>query len=564
MNPNQKPPEAIWILIVTGLLSFFILASTLWILYLYKHDVFYQDHWRTSKLFDAYLRGKLNFGLFWEQNGRSEHRLIFPRILFLLDYRIARGTGYSLILMTVFIQVLQALLLGRALQKNLDLAGWERLFFFFLGIVDCFWLVQSGNMIWGFQVAWFLNGLAASLAAFLICRINDDSETRTWLNILGAALCCIVSTYSVANGLFMCLVLLGVILKIRLPRQFIFFWIFFSAALGASYLYHLEPESGRHLWKEIFNFQAYHYFLVYMGNPVSRFSLAAGTLVGLTGLGLFFLFARRLFREKRPGFFLKFGLAQMSYVLLTAMATALGRNDNGVDHASSSRYYTPVLLFWFFACVLVYTQVAGYPKTAKRLRLGVLLALFCGVLPVQLAAPHQRKIRYVKNDEAALALITGVQDSSALHFALLPPDDTLIWEQNYFLRTHQLSVYHEPWTLTMGHNIHQDYGGDSDQGLQGEVDEARPSIPLYDGYYVSGKVHASNVIRQPEVILFANNGKIVGFAKTTHRRCSGCFSGYIKGSENERFEMFGLNPNGSLLSKIQVNKRAFPRFRESH
>jgi len=538
-------------------MGIFIVLSTFWVLYDYMHSLFFADYWDTLKLYDAYLEGQLNLSLFWqlgsfpEQNWFSEHRILFPRILFLADYVWAGATSHLLIMATVMIQLLQATLLSKSLWKIDALTTRDRFFLSCLAFVACFWLVQSGNLIWGFQICWFLNGLAASLACYWI----SGSKEGGWKNILGAILACTVATYSLANGLFLCAIVFLNLFKNGSSKSRLFLWAGFSAALGFSYLYHFSvPTHGPYLGFHLLRPVTALYLLTYLGNPASRFLLPAGIFIGAVGLVLYLFLAFRFFRVKLPSFFMQFAFTELTYIVVTAAVTAVGRSSEGLEHATSSRYYGPVLIFWFLIVVLIYSTAAKKKTNLFAIRMGIAIALVLYILPIQIGSVPQRRIRYVKNDEAALAFLSGVHDTAVVHYSLVGPGEAYPWKWLSFMKERRLSIYGEPWSITMGHDLHSDFRVDSIPILYAEVQELRPAIPFNDGYYVSGRIRFSNNEERPKVILFSNNGSIVGFAKTTHRSCLGCFSGYVKGSENRRFEMFGLNRNGSSLSKIQIDQ----------
>ena len=349
----------------------------------------------------------------------------------------------------------------------------------------------------------------------------------------------------------MCAVLLAVIWKANASRGMQLFWIVFSLFLGGSYLMHYHSPSQHSSILGAFHPRTLHYLLVYLGNPFSKFNTLAGALVGLVGLVLFFFFTGRFIMLKgKASFFHRFAFSQITYLVFTAVITAVGRNKFGVIQATAGRYCTPVLLFWFFLLILVYTSVEAGGKTARRIRVSVLSFLFLIVLPFQLRALPHMKIEYTNFDEASLGLIAGVEDTSMM-YRYLYPNDSLIWERNEFLKLHRLSVYREPWAHLLDQHLFEEYELDTNS-VPVELEEIRPlDFSARRGYFVRGKIRLPLLGKAPELIFFAVRDSVIGYAKTLKRPCLGCFSGYVRGLENKSFDMYGLeNQNSRRIFKI--------------
>ena len=522
--------------------ALFIVASTCHAVFTDYHPIPYGDNWTIFGLYRDYLAGKLGLGAFWRQH--YEHRILFPKILFLLDDILVHGSGYLLISLMLLFQGLHALLLSASLWRNRFLTDGERLFFSGLAFVFMFWLIQHENFIWTFQTSFLLNGLSASVAAYLMCRASEGGRS-SWILLVFAAFCCAVAAYSLANGMFMWGVLFLVAWKSGLSRNRMIFWILFGLALVASYCvnYHTPPDHPS--LSRAFHFQTLHFFLVYLGLPLSKLSVTGGALLGASAMPLFLFFAWRFMASREPDFFQKFAFALTAYVVLTAAVTAMGRHTLGLQAATTGRYVTPALVFWFVLLAQLYTGVRNSGRATASFRAGILLFLVVVVLPIQLMAMNGRsKSFYVKCDEGSLALMAGVRDSSRVRH--LCDNDSLIDDGNGFLRRERLSVYRDPWTLTLGRNFSEAFGLDSNSTLQGEVSEIQAvDSSLPGGCFVRGKVHGLENGKQPGVILFVNDGVVAGFAKTSKRGCLGCFSGYVKGLGNARVEMYALEAENS-------------------
>jgi hypothetical protein len=561
MNLSASPSatrtlDKVLLIAMVVLAAFTVVSSVVVILWTYN-VIPVQDHWVTVDLYRAWLEGGMDWRLLWSQH--NEHRLLFPRFFFLLDYLVAAGTQWMLVPAMLALQGAHAWLLGRAFRRTRSegrVTGADHAFFAATAFTLLFWLIQSGNLSWGFQIQWTLNALFVSLAAWLVCGLEKETpRAALWKTLLLAALCCVVATYSLANGIFMAGILLVWIWKAgpfeNAGRRALFFWLLFCVALGVSYLagYHSPAEQSSPL--DGFRFRTLHHVVVYLGNPISRLYRPAGSAAGILGLVLFLFFLRRVLTEKRPAFFLRFGVAHLTYVIITATVTALGRGDVGVEQASSSRYFTTGLIFWFFQLAMTYALLGSAGKFARPFRAG-LVALFLFVLiPVQIGAVPHRQREHRLYDDAGLAFIAGVEDTVSMtylyqYYAL----DTLTWSRNAFLKRHRLSVYREAWTHTLGKELSGVYPLEARSLAKGEAAIVRESrVPGREGYYVEGRVGTAGE-ETPRVILFVNSGKITGYAKTAHRPCKECFSGYVRGAENRDFEMFALDPRTGNVRRV--------------
>jgi hypothetical protein len=542
------------LLIAMLLLAAFTVASSVAVVLWTYNVIPVQDAWTSIDLYRAWLENGVPWERLWAQH--NEHRVVFPRIFFLLDFILARGTQWLLLPALLLLQGLTAALFGRALRKEPRLSSGDRWFFGAVAFTLLFWLIQSGNLAWGFQICWTLNAFFASLAAYLACGLEKETPRATlWKTLSLAALCCVLATYSLANGIFMAGVLLAWIWRIgpfeQAGRRAAWLWLLFCVALGLSYMagYHSPAEQTSPL--DGFRFRTLQHVVVYLGNPVSRLYRPAGAAAGILGLVLFFFFLRRALTEKRPSFYLRFGVAHLAYVIVTATVTALGRGGVGIEQASSSRYFTTGLIFWFFQLTLAYAAIGSAGKFARPFRAGLVALFLFFLVPVQIGAVPHREREHRLYDDGGLAFITGVDDTVSMTYLYqYYASGPVMWDRNAFLKRHRLSVYREAWTQTLGKETAEVYPADSGALVNGKARVLRElRVPGRAGYYVEGRVDAAGG-KIPQVLLFANSGRITGFAKTAHRPCGGCFSGYVRGLENRDFEVFALDPVSGTARRV--------------
>ena len=186
--------------------AFFVCISSCLGILIYYHPIPFQDHWYSLRFFDEYLNGGLTLKSLWAQH--NEHRIIFPALMFLLDYLLVHGTGYFLIASILIIQGLHAALLGWAVPRQAGISGNHGIVLGSAALVFSFWLIQSENLESPHQVSFLMGGFFASLAASLICRLEITMNGKpVYAAVLLAAACCVISTYSLANGALMWVIL---------------------------------------------------------------------------------------------------------------------------------------------------------------------------------------------------------------------------------------------------------------------------------------------------------------------------------------------------------------------
>lgn len=512
---------------VAAVCALAIVSSTLVAVFLYSHPIPFNDSWETLDLYRAYLDGSLGPGHMFAQH--FEHRIFFSRLLILADFRFAAGTGYLLIVLMLLFQAAHVLVMDAALGKEAGASRAGRVFFFATAFAFFFWLKQRENFVWGFQVVWMINGLCASLGAFLVAGLRASSSGRARAGRLaGAALCCVICAYSLANGVLLGFVLAVLLWKAGLPRREQVLWGVFCVALVAVYLrgYHSPAQHASPL--DAFRWETLKYAAFYLGNPVAGAGIRSvlGLILGVSGLIGFACFARRFFRAGNPSFHQAFAFAVMAYVVLTGMVTAVGRHNAGAVEAASNRYLAAIAVFWLMFATRAYLE-AGEARRRWVLR-AVLVATVFFLLPVQVEMARRMKGFWLKLDEASLALATGVDDTASL--AAADPWNRRRWERNEFMRRNRLSVYRESWPHLLGAPRESRFDAEPGPALAGRIDEVKAfEGSARDGLFLRGRILTPPGEKPPGLVFFARGDTIVGFARTEGRSCRGCFSGYARG-----------------------------------
>ena len=176
-----------------------LLAPFLWTAVLvgrYGVDVPYSDQWEAEyPMFARMAQGTLGPGDFFAQH--NEHRIFFPRLLF---YTLAKFTHWN-IRAELWLILGLALVISYNLWRVLRSTGWNLTgpgFWLFLAAnVLMFSPLHRENMLWGFQVGFFLP--LACLTACLWVGALESARAR-FAGVIALSLVC---SFSVGGG-FIC------------------------------------------------------------------------------------------------------------------------------------------------------------------------------------------------------------------------------------------------------------------------------------------------------------------------------------------------------------------------
>ena len=356
----QAPRLAAWTLLLIPLWLAIWSAHVIWLTY---SPIPFNDQWvNVQALRDAPKAGWLAY-LFSQHN---EHRILFPRLVFLADWTWFQGrNGLNMVAIGVIQLIGAAFFVHAAASRRPKALGVLGLAASVAMIAS---LMQWENWFWGFQVSFVAVYAAAAWAIYLFAIASDDPERIRWGAMAGSLAFLVVATFSMANGVFAgaAMVLVGLVTQ-RRPKAVLAAAIA-TAALLAIYLYgyhrtefHSPPGLAlQHPGRFVF------YVTVFLGNLWEPASAGRASLVGLGGLAasfaMLFVLARKDGRD--PARAALFGV--VLFVGMSAAVTSLGRLNFGVEQALSSRYMTPTAYFWaaqalFWALTL---ERGGAPRIA--------------------------------------------------------------------------------------------------------------------------------------------------------------------------------------------------------
>lgn len=345
-----------WLTLVACLLppaALVILVQRFWI------NVPFGDQWELIEHIQLLVSAELSLPDLWSQH--NEHRLFFPRAVMLgLAWASSWDTRYEM----AFSVVVAAASFGALwlLIRRTFPAGrwWVPATVAVATSLVVFSPAQWENWLWGWQIQWFMN-VFALLCAVVVLALWPRNRPA-WQAVALGAVAALLGHYSLANGLFIWLACLPLLVFDQRYRHLVGVWVVAGGLSTAAYLNNYEKPGNHPAYSEFFAqpAESWEYVTVYLGRLYFENQLwasLAGSALLVTFLGLcgwLVLGRREMLLQAAPW------LAVGFYALLSALVTAIGRAGFGAEQANSSRYTTIGLLFTLGTLTL-FTLLAGGP-----------------------------------------------------------------------------------------------------------------------------------------------------------------------------------------------------------
>jgi len=469
----------------------------------------YYDYWNTVAQIDRYRQ--MDFRVLWRQH--SEHRIVFPEIIFAADYLFFRGREILPIALNVLFYFGTWLLLSATLFRNRRLPLFARVCAILLAGIVMGWGGGAFSIAAAFLVQWSLLLASAALALFLLARV--PGSRRSWMYLAGSIACATVCTYTSANGLFFWVVIVLAAWALRLTKyQFLILAASGAASIGLYFVdYHFS--AGTNFGALTHPFYALSFVGAYLGMPFTVAGPRLGLCVGLFELAAYFAFVllavkRGLLNSSTSVVLLGFYLL----CLLTAAMTAVGRmspQDPGFGAATAHRYIV-VPLAAHAALILA----AGWLLGGARY---YLWATFMSVFLLCFALTGKsRRIgdwsdlakQSLSNCQvASLAFESGVDDPGLMGTVF--PGGGPVKQALAILRKNRLSTFADgrmDWLGKPASAVFRFVSNDHQAGA------TTISYPLESGLLVIGWTDSPPRIWHPQELVFLDEqNRIIGFGK---------------------------------------------------
>ncbi|MGZ5051279.1 MAG: hypothetical protein ACXWF8_10335 [Methylobacter sp.] len=450
----------------------------------------------------------------WEQH--NEHRIVIPKIIYFIDMALFGYQGYFPI---VCIFLFQMLALGMLIWLFVDVENrrysLKTLPLISLTVIAAFDLIQWENFASTFQTS-FVGCFAFSVSSCILYAKHTITGRRLylWFAVLFAA----SASLSLASGLFIwgALALLAYLIH---PKRYVHSFSFVAIFLGFLLLYlrgYVSPVGHAHPADSLIHHPllVLDYLTTWLGNIAGKVSSAKW--LGRLGLAAILAIAAYLILNKnRKNHRIEMCalLGICAFILMAGFITSLGRINFGVEQAMSSRYATPVLLFWTSLLGCYFFLALEYLKPSYiGIAIALILFAFFGLVIRNKQGSDQLVTFQNQQAQAYLTVVTDQYKKQPELLAPVFPTPILIVEAVNMLKEQKISSFNtvnaSPFAL-----------GDSFPSLsmrpasscKGHVDTI--TAIGKETYQIIGWAWNEALSAYPRWIYLVQAGKIIGLGK---------------------------------------------------
>jgi hypothetical protein len=311
-------------------------------LQLYSVNALVGDQWDLIGMFKQSYVHFFDWGPMWAQH--NENRIFFPNMIAVL---LVHTDHFNVQVEAYIGSVMLAVALGLLLWAHKRRSPSTPWLYYCPVVILALSVVQYGNTIWGFQLAWYLVLLCLATTIMLL-----DSVTLRWIGFVAALATAVVGSFSSLQGLLIWPT--GLVLLYFRRRSVPVIGVWIGVAIATAFLYFRGYQSttpGDQLTRQ-HPLVALKFFLLAIGDVVGKpiadgnwsngdtLVLLFGVLTLLLAVGSVLLCGLR--RDEHSAS--PIGIALICYGLLFAVMITQGRIVFGYAAASFSRYTTYDLL----------------------------------------------------------------------------------------------------------------------------------------------------------------------------------------------------------------------------
>ncbi len=306
----------------------------------------------------------------------NEHRLVFPRLVFMLDTVWASGSDVVDRVASDLLQCLTlAVIIGMGRSALLGAPGTIMICFSAMVLLSA---AQGENVYMGFQVQFVMVYSAAVAAVALAASSSGRTRDAVASGLLVASWCAAtVATFSMANGIGTWFVVAAIVLRRGLWSALATVTVGFVEATVFLYDYHGVPDPDHtgfadaiaNLWT------CTSYMLTYLGAVLAPTDPTLARVAGCAAVLLMIWWAfrnRARFAEREP--WLRFAAGVLLFVFFSGAVTAVGRFRLGDTQALSSRYLTPGAVMWSVLGIAMAIELNALLSSRSRTIVTVCLA----------------------------------------------------------------------------------------------------------------------------------------------------------------------------------------------
>ncbi len=416
----------------------------------YGVSVPFMDEWEMVAFSQKTEAEGLHFSDLFAQH--NEHRIFFARLVYLgivalTDYNTVALMCFSFLMLSI-----AAFLVVNYIGRRQQVSRQKRYLFAILTSFLIYSLVQSENLLWGFQIG-FVMVLVLSVVSFycLYRALEAEHKQQKYIYFALAVLFAFIDSFSHSQGLITwvtaAVLMLLVFGKRVFKSPYFILWMACAAlSWGIYFNGYVKPEHHPSL---TFLFEQpgifIQYFLSILGNALAGgLSAPLAVLAGLV-IVFFLLIAVVLIWKRKQVQFFFFPLALVLNSLFILGSIALGRAGFGVEQSLAGRY-TSFALCAVVGLLLLWMELKDKQEKKSLVKnmakvAGVLVALS---IPVALLSGFRSGAK-VKAERLYAAYVLELVDSQPDPFLQqLYPWPDLLRSRATYLQAHHLNVFHAP------------------------------------------------------------------------------------------------------------------------
>lgn len=367
-----------------SIFAIFIIISIFYIVcFKFSYNFFYQDDFHLLRFVTIFEDDSINFQekLNALYNQHNEHRIIFPRLIVLLDYYLQRHVDWRVLNVFSALYYLGIFAFFALIIKKLNLAYWYILpvaLFIFQpsAYQNYYWTIsilqQVGNVFWGM---------------FLFYSLIYFQPKKFWISLL----LIIVLTFTHGNGLF-AFGIGSLLLFLQKRYQQLIIWIVLMIVVAAFYFHGYYTAQNSNIAGSLSDpirligcfggfwggfiydlFKSKHQVIITIWGGLLIFSLLVIFNLNLISTLLF-----KNFQTKFQKYFPQenlFLFACFLYLFITAALVALSRSWTSIEAGYQNRYlHNSVIAF-----VLLYVTILHYKSQNLKKTVGLTM-LILGLL----------------------------------------------------------------------------------------------------------------------------------------------------------------------------------------
>jgi hypothetical protein len=444
-------------------------AAFLWLITHYGVNVIEGDQWDDVTVIRNSYSNLFDWSSLWAQH--NENRIFFPNLIVIALSRTVHFNVRVEEFLSAILLIAAATLIILTHKRRSPSTPW--LYYTpvaFLMFAFC----QYGNMLWGFQMAWYLVLVAMAASFFLLDRLK-----LTWVAFLAAVAAAVIGSFSSLQGLLIWPIGLFLLYHRRRVWRFVVPWVVIGVASAALYFRHYNSHDAAAPHGAIFHNLIYtaKFYTLSIGDVLGipfQLRQASNNWLSLFGLGIILLGIgiavvygiRRDDQNSAP-----FGVALIAMGLLFAATVTEGRVIFGPWAASASRYTTfdllvPVGIYLALldrprrrltamgttgapgGATLSVEQVSLRRREVGRITLrAARIAIFAVIVAVYAVSMPQGiwggRSSYVYQSEGAKVLrnIDHTPNGTVVYFLYVFSNSSFIRHQAKTLERHHLSVF---------------------------------------------------------------------------------------------------------------------------